>query len=356
MTSAVALALIGYGEVGQIFAQEFRAEGVNDIAVYDIVFDLAPTGRDRVKRAQEAQVRPASSAADAARGADIVISAVTADAAATVAMQAAKYLKAGRIFFDINSASPATKRASARHVEAASAHFVEGAVMTPVPGRGIRVPILAGGPHAETAAQILNAMGMNIRPVSRDPGRASAMKLCRSIMIKGIEALIIDCALRLPIGASNPRCLRASPRRFRRPTSACSLKPWPNVFASMGFDARPKCAKPPACSKISGSTARWRAPSPTPMSVPRARNDGPTNIGRRTLRRSPNIAHEHERAPHLPGCRGRQPGCERRWTAAACRIGAPLSAPFADSAPLMFASGASFTIAFRSAIIAASMH
>jgi 3-hydroxyisobutyrate dehydrogenase-like beta-hydroxyacid dehydrogenase len=195
MTSAVTLALIGYGEVGQIFAQEFRAQGVNDIAVYDIVFDLASTGRDRVKRAQEAHVRPASSAADAARGADIVISAVTADAAATVAMQAAEYLRAGQIFFDINSASPATKRASARHVEASAAHFVEGAVMAPVPGRGIRVPILAGGPYAETAAEMLNALGMNVRPVSSEPGRASAMKLCRSIMIKGIEALIIDCAV-----------------------------------------------------------------------------------------------------------------------------------------------------------------
>jgi 3-hydroxyisobutyrate dehydrogenase-like beta-hydroxyacid dehydrogenase len=195
MTSAVALALIGYGEVGQIFAQEFRAQGVNDIAVYDIAFDLAPTGRDPVKRAQDAQVRPASSAADAARDADIVISAVTADAAAAVAIQAAKYLRPGQIFFDINSASPATKSASARYVEAASAHFVEGAVMAPVLGRGIRVPILAGGPHAETAAQILNAMGMNIRPVSTEPGRASATKLCRSIMIKGIEALIIDCAV-----------------------------------------------------------------------------------------------------------------------------------------------------------------
>jgi 3-hydroxyisobutyrate dehydrogenase-like beta-hydroxyacid dehydrogenase len=194
MTSAVTLALIGYGEVGQIFAQEFRDQGVHDIAVYDIVFDLASTGRERVKRAREAQVRPASGAADAARGADIVISAVTADAAASVAMQAREYLRAGQIFFDINSASPATKCASARHVEATGAHFVEGAVMAPVPGRGIRVPILAGGAHAETAAQLLNALGMNVRAVSAEPGRASAMKLCRSIMIKGIEALIIDCA------------------------------------------------------------------------------------------------------------------------------------------------------------------
>jgi len=195
MTSAVTLALIGYGEVGQIFAQEFRARGVSDIAVYDIVFDRASTGRERVKRAREANVRPASSAADAARGADIVISAVTADAAATVAMQAAEYLCAGQIFFDINSASPATKRTSARHVEATAAHFVEGAVMAPVPGRGIRVPILAGGPHAEAAARLLNALGMNVKPVSTAPGRASAMKLCRSIMIKGVEALIIDCAV-----------------------------------------------------------------------------------------------------------------------------------------------------------------
>src|ERR1700745_2105172 len=75
MTSAIALALIGYGEVGQIFAQEFRAQGVNDIAVYDIVFDLAPTGRERAKRAREAQVRPASSAADAAPRPDNVSSA-----------------------------------------------------------------------------------------------------------------------------------------------------------------------------------------------------------------------------------------------------------------------------------------
>jgi 3-hydroxyisobutyrate dehydrogenase-like beta-hydroxyacid dehydrogenase len=193
--SSVRLALIGYGEVGQIFAQEFRARGVNDIAVYDIVFDQTSTGWDRLKRAREAGVRPASDAADAARGADIVISAVTADAAATVAMQAAEYLRGGQIFFDINSASPATKRASARLVEATTAHFVEGAVMAPVPGRGIRVPILAGGAHAETAAQMLNALGMNVRPVSTEPGRASAMKLCRSIMIKGIEALIIDCAV-----------------------------------------------------------------------------------------------------------------------------------------------------------------
>ncbi len=66
--------------------------------------------------------------------------------------------------------------------------------MQPVPGPGIRVPILGGGPYAQEAASLLNPLGMNITPVSAEPGRASAMKLCRSIMIKGIEALIVDCA------------------------------------------------------------------------------------------------------------------------------------------------------------------
>lgn len=241
-SSAVVLALIGYGEVGQIFAQEFRARGVRDVAVYDIVFDV-PTGQERAKRALGADIRVAISAADAARGADIVISAVTADAAATVARPAAHYLRPGQIFFDINSASPATKRASARHVGAVAAHFVEGAVMAPVAGRGIRVPVLAGGSHAGATAQILNAIGMNVRPVSVEPGRASAMKLCRSIMIKGIEALIIDCAV-AALRSSNPRCLAASPTHSRRSTSTVSHRPRPNAFANMEPDALPKCAKP----------------------------------------------------------------------------------------------------------------
>lgn len=187
------LAIIGYGEVGHIFARDLLATGQTGIAVYDILFDAADGAALR-EEARRNGVRPAASAADAAAGARLVISAVTADAVAAVAAEAAAYLKAGQLFLDVNSASPVTKKNAFAKVEPTGAHYVEGAVMQPVPGPDLKVPILGGGPHAQEAADLLNPLGMNITPVSTEPGRASAMKLCRSIMIKGIEALIVDCA------------------------------------------------------------------------------------------------------------------------------------------------------------------
>ena len=188
------LAIIGYGEVGHIFAGELLAKWGVELAVFDILFDDPQNGAAWRDEARRNGVRPAGSAADAAADARLVISAVTADAVAGVAEQAAAYLRPGQIFFDINSASPVTKKTAFGKVEPSGAHYVEGAVMQPVPGPGIRVPILGGGPYAQEAADLLNPLGMNITPVSKEPGRASAMKLCRSIMIKGIEALIVDCA------------------------------------------------------------------------------------------------------------------------------------------------------------------
>ena len=194
MTNKLNLALIGYGEVGHIFARDFLARGEANVAVYDLLFDDPSEGSSRIEDARKAGVKPAKNAADAAAGASIVISAVTAASAATVAAEAVAYLQPGQIFFDINSASPGTKKRAAERVNASGAFYVEGAVMAPVPGPDLKVPILTGGPTAEEASEMLNRLGMNVTPVTREPGRASAMKLCRSIMIKGIEALIIDCA------------------------------------------------------------------------------------------------------------------------------------------------------------------
>ena len=188
------IALIGYGEVGQIFARELLAGGADEVRAFDILFRKPEASAAHRAAAGRDGIAIAPDAATAARGADIVISAVTAAAVKDVAGEASTYLATGQYFFDINSASPSTKSQAAAIVAKAGAAYVEGAVMAPVPGPGIRVPILGGGPHAEALARTLNALGMNIRPVSQEYGRASAMKLCRSIMIKGIEALIVDCA------------------------------------------------------------------------------------------------------------------------------------------------------------------
>lgn len=194
MTNALHIALIGYGEVGKIFAREFLARGVRAVSIYDIKLD-EPATRDAMwTQAEAAGVCVARNASAAAQDADAVFSCVTASAAHDVAREAAGYLRSGQMFLDINSASPGTKKQAAAAVATSGADYIECAVMAPVPGPGLRVPILAGGARAEHAAQLFNALGMNIRAIATDYGRASAMKLSRSIIIKGLEALLIDCA------------------------------------------------------------------------------------------------------------------------------------------------------------------
>jgi 3-hydroxyisobutyrate dehydrogenase-like beta-hydroxyacid dehydrogenase len=180
------LAFIGYGEVGSTFARDLLANGAEAVFAYDILFDDARTRGPILERARADGATPVGSLADAIAAAPVILSAVTADAAGL--------LRPGQIFFDLNSASPSTKTRAAKAVEASGADYVEGAVMAPVAEPRLRVPILGGGPAAQRLADSLNPLGMNIRPVAVEHGRASATKLCRSIMIKGLEALIIDCA------------------------------------------------------------------------------------------------------------------------------------------------------------------
>lgn len=192
--SATRIAFIGFGEVGQRFSTDFLRAGAVAVSAYDLVFDDPSLAGERIAKAQAMGVSPSPDAAAACRNAALVISAVTADAAESVAEQARHYLSAGQIFLDVNSASPSTKKQAARHVEATGAYYIEGAVMAPVLHPGIRVPILAGGPAAGRAAALLNGLGMNVTPVAAEYGKASAIKLCRSMVIKGLEALMVDCA------------------------------------------------------------------------------------------------------------------------------------------------------------------
>jgi 3-hydroxyisobutyrate dehydrogenase-like beta-hydroxyacid dehydrogenase len=191
---ALTLSFIGYGEVGSTFAQDLLAHGAGEVLAYDILFDTPGAGDAVRARARADGVVAVDGVEEAVTRADLVFSAVTADAAEAVARQAARFIRPGQILVDLNSAAPSTKCRAAEAVLAAGGAYVEGAVMAPVAEPRLAVPILGGGPEAERAAGLLNPLGMNIRPVSIEHGRASAMKLCRSIMIKGLEALLIDCA------------------------------------------------------------------------------------------------------------------------------------------------------------------
>jgi 3-hydroxyisobutyrate dehydrogenase-like beta-hydroxyacid dehydrogenase len=188
------IAFIGFGEAGQRFCRDFAARPGIGLRTYDILFEDEKRGAGLLSRARALGVGSCASAAEACSAAQVIISAVTADAAEDVASGAAPFLSTGQIFFDVNSAAPETKQRSAAAVSATGAAYVEGAVMGPVLEPGIHVPILAGGPEAARAAILLNKLGMNITPVALEYGKASAIKLCRSIVIKGMEALMVDCA------------------------------------------------------------------------------------------------------------------------------------------------------------------
>ncbi len=189
------IAFIGYGEVGQLFSRQLATKPGVRITVFDILFDDSVKGSELRRRASEAGVHAADGAAAACHGADIVISAVTADSAVMAAEQVAPHLRAPQSYIDLNSVSPATKERVAGPVRASGADFVEFAVMAPVKELGIEVPILSGGEKAEEVSSRLNELGMKITPVSTGIGTASATKLCRSIVIKGMEALMVDFTL-----------------------------------------------------------------------------------------------------------------------------------------------------------------
>jgi 3-hydroxyisobutyrate dehydrogenase-like beta-hydroxyacid dehydrogenase len=188
------IAVIGFGEAGGILGADL-AGGGSTVATFDILFAPGPGRESLLARAKSAGVRAAATLTDAIEGAELIISAVTASASTQVAADARPWLRAGQTFLDLNSVSPATKRENARLVEQGGARYVEAAVMAPVPPQRLAVPILLGGPHAIDAAETLSGLGMNVTAVAGEVGTASAIKMCRSIVIKGLEALTLECVM-----------------------------------------------------------------------------------------------------------------------------------------------------------------
>jgi 3-hydroxyisobutyrate dehydrogenase-like beta-hydroxyacid dehydrogenase len=185
------VAIIGFGEAGGIFAEDLAQAGV-DVMVFDILFNSRRHRKRMLKKAQACGVTAAGSLRDCLAPADLVISAVTASSALEVAKDAGMILEKGQVFVDINSVSPATKRKAAGYVARKGARFVEAAVMSPVPQQRLQVPMLLGGPHSFETAECLQRMGMNATPLSDRLGVASAVKMCRSVIVKGLEALVVE--------------------------------------------------------------------------------------------------------------------------------------------------------------------
>jgi 3-hydroxyisobutyrate dehydrogenase-like beta-hydroxyacid dehydrogenase len=188
------IAVIGFGEAGSILGADLAAAG-REVRTYDILLDAPASRAPMLEKARRAGVQAADTFNAAVQEADLVLSAVTAASSADVALSASKALRAGQIFLDINSCAPATKRANAENVQRSGADYVEAAVMAPVAPQRLKVPMLLGGARAVEVAATLTALGMNASPISDEIGVASAVKMCRSIVIKGLEALTVESML-----------------------------------------------------------------------------------------------------------------------------------------------------------------
>jgi len=182
--------LVGYGEVGRILAEDLRAQGVS-VAAFDLKLD-GPQAEPLREHAAAHGVTLAGSHAALAGDADLIVSAVTASQAVPVAQACAPAVRRGAFFLDFNSASPGAKQRAAAFIDGADGRYVEGAVMTSIPPYRIRVPLLLGGASAAALAPLVNALGFDARVASERLGVASATKMCRSVMIKGLEAMVIE--------------------------------------------------------------------------------------------------------------------------------------------------------------------
>ncbi len=186
------IGLVGYGEVGKIFTSGLKAKTGRWVGAWDLKFADTATCDTECGHAAANGIAACTSAAALCGKANLIISAVTASNTLAVAQEVARSVRPGTLFLDLNSASPGTKAQCAALIDAAGGHYVEAGVMTSVPPYGIQVPMLLGGVKATELAAVLTGWGMNASAVAEKIGVASAIKMCRSVMIKGLEALVIE--------------------------------------------------------------------------------------------------------------------------------------------------------------------
>lgn len=181
---------IGFGEAGAAFAGGAPAFG------YDRKTDDPGLRAEKLHDFSRAGVTACADAAEAIGRASAILSLVTADQALAAARSGASSIAAGAFWFDMNSVAPDTKRDAATLTEASGGRYVDVAVMAPVHPARRAVPLLLSGPHAGVGAKMLTTFGFtNVTVLAGPVGAASSIKMIRSVMVKGFEALTAECFL-----------------------------------------------------------------------------------------------------------------------------------------------------------------
>lgn len=177
------------------FAAEWNGNALAAAKAFDIKTDDAATAPGKWADYTRLGVNGVCDAAAAADGSPLLLSLVTADRALAAAQSVAPHLTTGALYCDFNSVAPHTKLAAAAIVEAAGGLYIDVAIMAPVRPPALATPLLVSGPHAGTAIDALSSIGFAARPIGARIGDAAMIKMLRSIMVKGLEALSAECFL-----------------------------------------------------------------------------------------------------------------------------------------------------------------
>ena len=189
------IGFIGFGEAARAFADTLSEKGVEHFATYDILFETEGMDGPTANVARQRTVHPLAHPSDVAAESDWIISAVTAASSLEAAQEIADHLDAHHVFVDINSVSPGRKRASTEVVAKNGASYVDMAVMAPVHPRGHRTPVLLAGWAAKAIEPKLVDLGFSFEIVGDVIGEATAIKMVRSLFVKGLEAITVEMLL-----------------------------------------------------------------------------------------------------------------------------------------------------------------
>jgi len=190
--SKYTLGFIGFGEAAFGIAKGLKKNGLKDICFFDKFYNQKPMSDLILKRSVEAGVHLFENIGDLANQTKIIFSSVTAKVAIDVAKSISPHLTENHIYVDSNAASPMIKEEIARIIEQKGAKFVDAALMGPIPAFLHKVPIFATGNGASDFKRIMSLYGMNITYLGNEPGQATAIKMFRSIFMKGFVALILE--------------------------------------------------------------------------------------------------------------------------------------------------------------------
>jgi len=192
MSRQIKIGFIGFGEVATEFSKGFQQSGLFEVWVYDKIL-RDPLRKRRVEeRATELNVKLAGDIDSLTKGCEIVLSTVTVDAAVEVAKDTAPFLDKQKTYVDLNSTSPGMKREIAHIIKKTGANFIEGAILGAISSYGFRVPIMVCGKRVEKFQNLMNRIGMNMTYVGQVIGKASTIKMLRSVFAKGVEALLLE--------------------------------------------------------------------------------------------------------------------------------------------------------------------